>query len=105
MKMVTKTRPKNGGEIVKDKANFNASVKMWASFYRANIHRFATDYLGLALFPFQMVLLFMMNINNNFFYTASRGQGKSFLVAVFCCCRAILYPNSKIIVGAGSRGF
>lgn len=34
MKMVTKTRPKNGGEIVKDKANFNASVKMWASFYR-----------------------------------------------------------------------
>ena len=60
--MVTKTRPKNGGEIVKDKANFNASVKMWASFYRANIHRFATDYLGLALFPFQMVLLFMMNI-------------------------------------------
>ena len=51
-----------------------------------------------------MVLLFMMNINNNFFYTASRGQGKSFLVAVFCCCRAILYPNSKIIVASATKG-
>ena len=30
--------------------------------------------------------------------------GKSFIIAVYCCCRAILYPNSKIIVGAGSRG-
>ena len=46
----------------------------------------------------------MMNINNNFFYTASRGQGKSFLVAVFCCCRAILYPNSKIIVASATKG-
>nr|DAP74191.1 MAG TPA: hypothetical protein [Caudoviricetes sp.] len=31
--------------------------------------------------------------------------GKSFLISVYCCCRSILYPNSKIIVGAGSRGF
>lgn len=29
--------------------------------------------------------------------------GKSFLIAVYCCARAILYPHSKIIVSAGSK--
>lgn len=28
---------------------------------------------------------------------------KSFLTAVFCCCRAILYPNSKIILAGGNK--
>ena len=29
--------------------------------------------------------------------------GKSFLTAVFCCCRAILYPGSKIILASGNK--
>ena len=31
-------------------------------------------------------------------------QGKSFLTAVFCCMRAILYPFSKIVVVSSTRG-
>lgn len=72
-------------------------------FY-ANIHRFAIDYLGLPLFPFQMILLFMMNINNFTYWIASRGLGKSYITAVYCCCRAILYGGSKIIVVSGTKG-
>ena len=30
--------------------------------------------------------------------------GKSFLTAVYCCCRCILYPNTKIIVASGTKG-
>ena len=30
-------------------------------------------------------------------------QGKSFLTAIFCVTRAILYPNSKIVVAAGQK--
>ena len=30
-------------------------------------------------------------------------QGKSFLIAVFCCIRAILYPGSKIVISSGTR--
>ena len=29
---------------------------------------------------------------------------KTFLTAIFCCCRAILYPGSRIIVASGNRG-
>lgn len=31
-------------------------------------------------------------------------QGKSFLVAVFLCVRAILYPGSKLVIASGTRG-
>ena len=68
------------------------------------MHRFAIDYLNLQLFGFQMILLYMMNINNFFYFVASRGLGKSFLTAVYCCCRCILYPNTKIIVASGTKG-
>lgn len=34
---------------------------------------------------------------------ASRGIGKSFLIAIFCCFKAILYPGSKIVVASGNR--
>lgn len=29
--------------------------------------------------------------------------GKSFITAIFVCCRAILYPGSKIIVASGNK--
>ena len=77
---------------------------IWAGYYRANIHRFAEDYLHLDLKWFQKILLFMMNVSRVFIYIASRGQGKSFLCAVYCCCHAILYPHTKICVASGTRG-
>ena len=77
---------------------------VWASYYKANPHRFAKDYLHLELKLFQKILLFMMNVCTIFIYIASRGQGKSFLCAVYCCFRAILYPHTKICIASGTRG-
>ena len=71
--MKTKTRIRKG-RLQQDKVNFNEGVKLWGSFYRANIHRFAIDYLQLPIFGFQMILLYMMNINNFFYFVASRGS-------------------------------
>lgn len=79
-------------------------MAIWASFYRCNPHRFAKDYLNLNLKLFQKILLFMMNICNYFCYIAARGQGKSFLIAIFCCVRCILYPGTKICIASGTRG-
>lgn len=79
-------------------------VDAWASFYRANPHRFAEDYLGVHLKLFQKILLFMMNICYFFCYIAARGQGKSWLLAVFCCIRCVLYPGTKICIASGTRG-
>lgn len=78
-------------------------IAVWCSFYRANPHRFCKDYLNVHLKLFQKILLFMMNISTHFMYIASRGQGKSFLIAVFCCVRCILYPGTQICIASGSR--
>lgn len=96
---------------MKDKSDKNTvysriinGVKVWAGYYRANPHRFAQDYMNVRLKLFQKILLFMMNVSNYFCYIAARGQGKSYLLAIFCCVRCILYPGTKIVVVSGTRG-
>lgn len=67
-------------------------------------HRFAKDYLHLDLRIFQKFLIVMMNISTIFVFIASRGLGKTFLSAIFCCIRCILYPGTKICIASGTRG-
>lgn len=50
------------------------TVARRASFYRANPHRFAKDYLNLELRLFQQIIIFMMNVSTNFIFLASRGK-------------------------------
>lgn len=83
---------------------FLKSVELWTAFYRANPQRFVEDYLHIKLKLFQKILIFMMNISNFFCYIAARGQGKTFLLAVFCCVRCILFPGTKVIIASGTRG-
>ncbi len=79
-------------------------VDAWCSFYRSNPHRFASDYLHLNLHLFQKILLVMMNLSSVTVFIGSRGIGKSFLSAVFCTVRCILYPGTKICIASGTRG-
>lgn len=80
------------------------NVAAAAGFYRHNPHRFAKDFLHLELHIFQKILLVLMNICSTFVFLACRGLGKTFLCAVFCCIRAILYPGTKICIASGTRG-
>jgi len=81
----------------------NAGVDIWCSFYRANPQRFVRDYLGIELKIFQQIILYVMMHFHFLTYIAARGQGKTFLTAVFCVTRAILYPGTKIIAAAGQK--
>ena len=85
-----------------EKILYGAAV--YASYYRSNPHRFAEDYLHLKLKLFQKILLVMMNMCTSFVFIACRGLGKTFLSAVFCVTRAILYPGTKIVIASGTRG-
>lgn len=76
----------------------------WAAYYRSNVAQFCKDYLHLELHLFQKILITMMMHSTVFVWVASRGLGKSFLSAIYCCVRAILYPGSKIIIASGRRG-
>lgn len=79
-------------------------IAVWTAYYRANPHRFAKDYLNLDLHLFQKIVLIMMNLSTTVAFIGARGIGKSFLSAVFCVTRAILYPGTKICIASGTRG-
>lgn len=79
-------------------------VAAWAGYYRSNPHRFAQDFLHLQLHLFQKILLVLMNISNTFVFIACRGIGKTYISAIFCCIRCILYPGTKICIASGTRG-
>jgi hypothetical protein len=80
------------------------AVNRMTGYYRANPHRFIGDYFnGINLKWFQKVLIYMMNWSNFFLLITSRGLGKTFLTALFCCVRCILYPHTKICIASGTR--
>ena len=95
---------KSQKEIELDKSNrIMEGVAYWASFYRLNPQRFVRDYLNINLKLFQKILLYAMMHNYYFMYIAARGQGKTFLVALFCVVRCILFPKTKICVASATR--
>lgn len=75
-----------------------------AAFYRKNPHLLARDYLHLDLRLFQRILLILMNYCFIFVFVAARGLGKTFLTAIFCVIRCILWPGTKIVIASGTKG-
>lgn len=76
----------------------------WGSFYRYNPDKFAEDYLHLKLKRFQKILLVMMFWSTVFVLIACRGLGKTYLSAVYCVTRCILFPGTKVCIASGTRG-
>lgn len=99
--MTTPNYSKKEENMISNKKFMN-KVKLWASFYREYPFKFAEDYLGLTLKTFQKILLFCMFHFYFFMFIAARGLGKSWLTAVFCVCKACLYPKCKIVVASGN---
>lgn len=91
-------------QVASDKAQrIMEGVAVWCAFYRSNPQRFVKDYLNINLKAFQKILLYQMMHNNYFMYIASRGQGKTYLTALFCVVRCILFPKTKICVASATR--
>lgn len=83
---------------------FREKVKLWASFYRENPHRFAEDYLGVKLKLFQKILVYLCFKYPFFTFLASRGLGKSWLIALIAIIKCILYPGSIVVIASGTKG-
>jgi len=76
---------------------------LWMTFFRRNFHRFATDYLQLKLHIYQIIILYLMGINYFFVIIASRGDAKSYIVALASCIYCILYPGSMVVMASGTK--
>ena len=81
-----------------------SAVGLWASYYRANIHRFIQDYLHVQLKLFQVILVLMMQEAATIVLIAARGIGKTFIGALYLVARCILYPGTKVCIASGTRG-
>lgn len=76
---------------------------VWGSYYRENPDVFAEEYLHIRLRLFQRILLCMMCWATTFVLIACRGLGKTYISAVYCCIRAILWPGTKICIASKTR--
>ena len=85
-----------------DKVLEGAAV--WGAFYRKNPQRFVADYLNIYLKTFQKILIYLLLNCTNGLIVASRGIGKTWLLALYCIIRCILYPGTKICVTSGTKG-
>lgn len=95
--VTTKDRIKEQRQETMDKVN------TVTGYYREHPENFVEDYLNIILKPFQSILICFMNICNQFMFLACRGLGKTFLVAIFCVVRCILYPGTTICIASGNR--
>lgn len=76
------------------------NVIHWCTFFRRNIHRFATNYLGLKLYLYQYIVLYLMNISPVAVLVCARAFAKSWITTCYACCICLLYPNSKVVCTA-----
>lgn len=97
-------RKKSEKELANEKsARIMDGVAAWTSFFRSNPQRFVAEYLNVKLKLFQKILLYAMMHNDFFCYIAARGQGKTWLTALFCIVRCILFPRTKICIASSTR--
>ena len=95
--------------VVRSKASEEAyrrsQYELWFGYWRCNPHRFAIEYLGMTwLKMFQCILLNIILRFNYAMIIASRGFGKTMLVAAAICIKCILYPGTQVVVTSGARG-
>lgn len=79
-------------------------VLLWNTFFRRNLHRFVIDFLGINLHLYQAILLYLMGISQFIVVIACRAAAKSFIIALYACCRCILYPKTSIVIASGTKG-
>ena len=89
------------GGYLSDQEHVNNLID-WADFYLHNYHRFATDYLGLKLYEYQRLMLYELGRADTTICIAARASAKSFIIAVFACCEAILKPHSQIVIASST---
>ena len=75
----------------------------WITFFRRNPGRFVEYYFNLSLYPYQHIVLQAMDMYPSSCIVASRSASKSFMIAIYACKQAVLYPGSKIVIASSTK--
>lgn len=76
--------------------------RMVAAYYRENLGFAAQQFFGVKPIPTQEILLHGMFAKDNSLIVASRGFGKSYLLALFAGLYGVMNPGSKIVIIANN---
>ncbi|MCM1333448.1 MAG: hypothetical protein NC084_06265 [Bacteroides sp.] len=85
------------GSFLSNQTNAENAL-MLITYYRRNLHRYATEYLKIPLYLYQQILLYFMGRSRTIVIIASRCAAKSFLLGVYEMCISSLYPNSACAI-------
>lgn len=97
--MTIKEDKRSVQQIAQDKEQRLMETIAWrAGYYRANPQRFNEEVLGIHQKLFQKILIWVMMHFYYFMFCAVRGIGKTWIIALFCVDRCILYPGTKVVV-------
>lgn len=80
------------------------NVLLWNTFFRRNLHRLAIDYFKINLHIYQAIILYLMGICNFVVIVACRAAAKSFIIALYACCRCVTRPYTKIVLSSATKG-
>lgn len=80
---------------MKDKETLSR-LKDWTTFYRNNIHIFINHYMGVHLYLYQKIWVYLISKSMKFLGYASRASAKSWIIGVYSVARCILYPGTGI---------
>ena len=94
---------KNQFKVSEKNKEFEERIIDWVTFYRRNIHRFIEHYFGLELHMYEKILLFLMNLFPLIVVVACRASAKSYIIAIFACAKAVLYPGSIIVIASSTK--
>lgn len=75
---------------------------LWVTFFRRNLDAFVIDYFKINLHTYQKYWIYEMGISQFFTCIASRASAKSWMLALFACCKCVLYPNSIVILASST---
>jgi hypothetical protein len=99
-----------GGDVFREKKDMVLSkdidegrkqkIILWNTFFRRNPHRFIELYFQIKLFPYQILMIWMLQRSTLAYFVASRAAAKSWIIALWTLTLAVLYPDSRIIICA-----
>lgn len=74
--------------------------KRYITFFRLNPHIFIKRYFGIRLYPYQVLMIWVLQRSTLGYIVASRAGAKSWIIALWALTRAVLYPQSKVVICA-----
>lgn len=75
-------------------------IILWNTFFRRNPNRLISSYFQIKLYPYQKLLIWMLQRSKLAYIVASRATAKSFIIGLWAVVLAVLYPGIIVVIAS-----